>query len=104
MDMTTTLRLQVEEWEDTYKPIVNTLSDNPSWDSGSGGLMFETYGHELDHVRRISEENPKRVWTYIDGHDYPVIVNGYHIVNRIGYFITDVPAVDGFDYEVTIAD
>jgi hypothetical protein len=34
------------------------------------------------------------VWTYVDGDDGTYVTNGYHLVNRIGYFITEVPYDD----------
>jgi hypothetical protein len=42
------------------------------------------------------------VWTYVDGKTNPVIINGYHLVNRIGYFVCQVPWEDQYDIEVSI--
>lgn len=76
--------ISVDQWDKKYKPITNTLGDNPSW----GGVMFETYGDEQELVRRTKNEY---VWTYIDGDKGTVLITGYHIVNRIGYFICENP-------------
>jgi hypothetical protein len=74
----------VESWEEEFQPIVNHLDANASWD----GIMFETYGDELEFVRSQPEEN---VWTYMDGDGAGTIIcAGYHFVNRIGYFVTKV--------------
>lgn len=70
-----------------YRPLPNTLNDNASFDFGAGGCLYETYGAELEHIRRQQEGY---VWTVIDGEDAPVITNGYHLVNRIGYILTEV--------------
>jgi len=83
----------MEAWCNTYKPIVNHLDPDASFDDGNGGIMFETYGAEEVYVRRTARVDPQRVWTYVDGDGGTFIVSGMHFVNRIGYFITELPAV-----------
>lgn len=86
------MEITLEEWDKTYKPITNHLDEHASF----GGVMFETFGAELDFVRSHTD---KFIWTYIDGeNDASYIVEGYHLVNRIGYFITEVSAPDGEDF------
>lgn len=84
------IEMTFEEWEKTYKPITNWLDDNASFQNENGeGIMFETYGSEVEFVKTV---NPAHIWTYGDGDDGGgYIWNGWHIVNRIGYFVTDVP-------------
>ena len=78
--------MTMEEWEATYKPIKNHIDTNASFD----GAMFETYGDEYEFVKSA---NPLCVWTYGDGDDGgSYIWNGFHYINRLGYFITEVPA------------
>lgn len=79
--------LTVEQWEETYKPMVNVLDPNASWD----GIMFETYGEEHRTVKKYPNE---RIWTYAQGDEGLYLFAGYHIVNRIGYFICEVPWED----------
>lgn len=79
--------LTYESWHARYRPEYNYLTkdEHPAFD----GEMFETYGDEVAYVEKVS---PSRVWTYMDGDDGAlVIVNGLHMVNRIGYFVTDEP-------------
>lgn len=79
------IEMDFEEWIETYKPISNHIDTNASFD----GLMFETYGDEVEFVKSA---NPDCIWTYGDGDDGGSYVwNGWHFVNRIGYFITEVP-------------
>jgi hypothetical protein len=53
------------------------------------GAMFETYGNEVAFVK---EQDGSYIWTYGDGDDGGSYVwNGWSFVNRIGYFITEVP-------------
>ena len=74
---------ECDEWEAKYQPIPNHFD---------GSDKFETYGEELDYVLSIANTEPNRVWTLIDGYDGNLyITNGYHLVNRINYFITKNP-------------
>lgn len=87
--------LSIEEWEHHFKPMVNHLDKNASFNDGSGGIMFETYGEEYDHVAAIGHKEPNRIWTYIDDEEgNTCIINGWAFVNRIGYFITEKPYDD----------
>lgn len=91
------------EWETQYKPIKNHLDDNASWQNEEGeGIMFETYGDELDFVRGKCEHNPRCIWTLMDSevNDDCVVVEGFHFVNRIGYFITENPAEERTNYVI----
>jgi hypothetical protein len=79
------IELDFDEWFDTYKPIPNNIDTNASFD----GHMFETYGAEVEFVKKA---DPAYIWTYGDGDDGgSYIWNGWSFVNRIGYFITEVP-------------
>jgi hypothetical protein len=90
-----------EKWAEEFKPTTNHMDDNASYD----GAMFETYGDELDHVRVADKFN---IWTLISGDNGSTwIISGYHLVNRMGYFITEKPFEDdeievyaGSDYEL----
>jgi hypothetical protein len=72
--------LEYEEWFDKYKPI----------ETDHGDLrVYETYGDDLAFIESIIEDN--RVWTFIDGSDFSVITNGFMFVNRLCYYVTEVP-------------
>ena len=77
--------MDFDEWCATYKPIPNNIVEDASFD----GTMFETYGAEVAFVKKA---DPAYIWMYGDGDDGGTYLwNGWHIVNRIGYFITEVP-------------
>jgi hypothetical protein len=85
-----------EGWIEQFRPIQNHIDTNASF----GGAMFETYGDELEFVR-AQDEN--RIWTYGDGDDGGTFIwSGYHIVNRIGYFITEVPFENDDEIQIPI--
>ena len=96
------IKMSVEEWEETYKPIVNHLDANASWASDdSDGIMFETYGAEVDFV---FDQHLQNTWTYVDGEEGTYILAGRHLVNRIGYFVTEMPWKPEFNtyYEIQV--
>jgi len=75
---------ELNAWDEKYKPISNHID--------KGNDKFETYGEELEFVRTINSTEPNRVWTLIEGDSGKLwIVNGYHFVNRLNYFITKNP-------------
>lgn len=85
--------LTIEEWERQYRPEYNFLSEE---EASFNGAMFETYGDEMAYVENVS---PTRVWTYVDTDNGGLaIINGFHVANRIGYFVTDHP----WDTDVTV--
>jgi len=89
-----------EQWVAKFKPTYNHLVRDASFE----GMMFETYGNELDFVLQVVNKGGKLlVWTYIDGDNGTYIVEGYRLVNRIGYFICDVPFEESTAYEVEVS-
>ena len=93
------IQMTDDEWFKKYKPI-----PNPTGDSGlhvdDVCYMFETYDPDLAKVLEMANSEPLRVWTLLDCDSCEVIGDGYHLVNRIGYFITEVPADPDANYEV----
>jgi hypothetical protein len=86
-----------EFWLEEFKPITNHIDDNASFD----GIMFETYGDEVEFVK---QQDPRCIWTYGDGDDGgSYIWNGWHFVNRIGYFITEVPCPEDTTIQVEVS-
>lgn len=90
--------MNIEEWDNKFKPVLNHLNDNASWD----GVMFETYGEEEQYVYA---QDPLKVWTYVDGEDGSTyLINGRALVNRIGYLICEVPYDDHDFMEIKVID
>ena len=76
---------ELDAWDAKYQTTQNHIDPN-------AGDKFETYGKELDYVLSIANTEPDRVWTLVDGDDGNLyITNGYHLVNRVNYFITKHP-------------
>jgi len=68
-------------FEEKFKPIHNKSSEC---------YMYETYGEDLDFVRK---QKPECIWTVVDCDGKLYITPGYRIVNRFAYIITK----KGFD-------
>jgi hypothetical protein len=78
---------ELDAWEAKYKPIKNQFTQKQEGEFVED--KFETYGEELEFVRA---QDPRCVWTLVDGDDGNLyIVDGYHFVNRVNYFVTEVP-------------
>lgn len=91
------IEMDFDEWCATYKPIPNNIVEDSSFD----GAMFETYGDEVAFVKKA---DPAYIWMYGDGDDGgSYIWNGWHIVNRIGYFITEVPCPPDTTIQVKVS-
>lgn len=94
----TFIEMDFDEWFDTYKPIPNYLDDNASFD----GHMFETYGEE---VALVKAQDENRIWMYGSGDNGGTFVwNGWGFVNRLGYFITEVPCPPNTDIQVRVSE
>ena len=90
------IELTEEDWFKTYKPIKNNLVMDSSFD----GHMFETYGEEVEFVK-AQDEN--RIWMLGDGDDGGMYIwSGWGFVNRIGYFVTEVPFPDNTDIQIQV--
>jgi hypothetical protein len=74
-----------EEWSEKYKPINNHLAPERSC---YDGMMYETDGKELEFVRSQPDAN---VWTLVNWEREDFLIPGFHIVNRLGYFVTQIP-------------
>ena len=82
-----------EEFKKVFKPIQNDVSEcGACYDN----LMFETYDEEYEFVRKMQKKNPYTIWTLLD---CDTVVQGLHWVNRMGYFICEVPFDEDGKYE-----
>jgi len=56
--------------------------------------LLETYGEDLETIKKQYKDNPKKVWTVLDngeekdGFEHLYVVAGFHFVNRLNYLIT----------------
>ena len=79
------------KWAEKFKPTPNHILN----DEDTREHMYETYGEELEYVIKTDS---KYIWTLIQGDMCEIILAGYHYVNRLGYYITEVPWEHEYDY------
>lgn len=81
----TQIELTWEQWFQQFHPVRNHLDMNANYK----GYMFEIYGEELDYVVKVYRRGGEyRIWTLLEEDGTLWISEGFHIVNRLGYFIT----------------
>ena len=81
--------LKWDEWVEKYKPIKNHITKYP--DPNAEFESFETYGEEWEFVK---SQDPKHVWTWIDGDMSSLLVAGIGWINRLSYYVCEVPWED----------
>lgn len=97
------IELTFEDWLEIYKPITNHIDTNASFQNEEGeGIMFETYGEEVEFVK---QQDPNKIWLYGSGDDGGLYIwSGWGFVNRLGYFVTEVPCPDGLTIQIQVAE
>lgn len=88
---------EIEDFFSNYT--MDTSVQSTEFDPVEQEGQFETYGEDIKHVLRVAEQHPRRVWTLLDGEENVILVNGFHYVNRICYFITNEDGTEGETYE-----
>lgn len=77
--------LHEDTFYEYFKPILHAGTMCDIW----GGHGLETYGEDLEIVRRC---DPAFLWTVVDGESGDQwITTGFHYVNRVCYLITEKP-------------
>ena len=89
-------KLTEDEFYEQFNMVTNHIDDNASFD----GCMFETFGEELKYVKEFAKKNPDKVWTILDSDGKMFYSTGVHLVNRLGYFITEEDAVGDIEVEI----
>ncbi|MGA2254285.1 MAG: hypothetical protein ABSG53_06445 [Thermoguttaceae bacterium] len=95
------IELTEDQFDALYPLRTNHLNPHATWAfGGERGCLFETFGEELDFVRR---QPPSTIWTLVDGEDGDMYLHsGMHFVNRIGYLVSLAAVPEGVDIQVRI--
>ena len=73
--------MKAEDFDEKFRPFKNPHDRDAGWD----GCLFGTNGVEYNFVKNQPEN---RVWT-LTSHN--TLVSGRHLVDRVGYIVTEVP-------------
>jgi hypothetical protein len=91
------IEMTFEEADEQFKFMVNNYDEYASLD----GLMFETYGDEVEYVKSKPEN---RIWMYGDGDDGGTYIwSGWGFVNRIGYLISEKPVPENTTIQIKMS-
>jgi hypothetical protein len=71
-----------DQWSDRFKDAV--LNEE-------GSAFFETYGRDLEAVKAADE---RKVWSIVEGDEGQYLIPGFHVVNLIGYVLSQEPITD----------
>ena len=86
------MELTYAQWEAQYKPVDNQFAEG----AAMGGKMFETYGEEVEFVKT---HKPQYIWTWVDdGEGGSGLAAGWHVVNRLGFFVTEEPWTNEYEW------
>ncbi len=85
--------MNFESWCAAYQPVVNPNGRAFGFDDTN--FMFETFGSDLAEVERVRLADEALVWSILESESGDVLVEGYRLVNRVGYLITSVRHVGG---------
>lgn len=92
------IEMTFEEADEKFKFIPNNYDEYSSLD----GLMFETYGDEVEFVKSQPEN---RIWMYGDGDDGGTYIwSGWGFVNRIGYLVSQIPVPENTTIQIKMSD
>ena len=85
--------MTLDAWWDKFHPLKNTVTGREELNH----CGFETFGKDLEHVRNLAATTPYNVWTV---YDTMTVGEGFHLVNRLMYLITRMPAEEGWSYVI----
>lgn len=80
------MKITYDEFFERYKPTKNHLEIDRGWD----GCLYETFGEELKYIIE-TQHNSHVVWTMIEDDDKFITIPGFWRINRMGYFVTQIP-------------
>lgn len=96
--------ITIERWFDVYRPVPNASGASLGFDVNDKSCLHETSGPDLVAVQAAVKNKPETVWTLLDCDGQMFITNGFHYVNRMGYFITEVPYTNEHPIDIACDD
>lgn len=89
------IRIDEIEFAETYRPIL----------AADGHWRDFFWKDDPECLAALAEAAPeRRVWTLVDIGGFTLVTAGRHFVNRLEYYVTEVPAPEGEELEVFDAD
>ena len=89
-------------YEETTRPMATSITED-EWDQQYNPLndsLLQDHGRDLELVMLQPKD---QIWTLVEAENEKLFIrNGYHIVNRIGYYITQKPWFPSDDIVVEV--
>lgn len=73
-------KISYDEWVKEYKPLTNEHGD-----------LKEFYGENMRSLEFDKAWREQRIWTRIGEGEDIFILPGFHFVNRMEHFVTEIP-------------
>lgn len=89
--MTNIINITEPEWFEKYRPVASEPSE----------FRYVWYA-DGDEEEYVKDRPANKIWTLMDSDDSDdlYIVNGFHMVNRVGHYITEEPFEDNVIIQV----
>lgn len=95
--------MMFDDWVDKFRPIshqgdlAQLLSDN--WYMND--FLYEPENEKkFEAFKTLAKLFPDHIWTYQSQGNEEWVANGYHLINRMGYFFTEHPREPNVEYEI----
>jgi len=85
------MAMRYKTWFEKYKPLTY---ENPN--DITDVILFDTCGEDLEF---LNKQNPKCIWTEVSRwtkSGKSRIISGAHLVNRVCYYVTEIPFEDEY--------
>lgn len=94
--------LTYEEWLEKFKPIKNA-DDHHNYYDADGNATYGYFDSFIEEDRKLLEETPSAyIWTLVNEDNFDTILSGVYSVNRLNYYITEVPVEEGVEYFINM--
>jgi len=83
--------LILEEWVVDFNPLMNEEDQEIFYETH--GESYKKFQNKIEEISKKNGTEPyQHVWTRVDGESGRLILlNGYHLVNRIDFCVTEKP-------------
>ncbi|MBQ68942.1 hypothetical protein CL689_02650 [Candidatus Saccharibacteria bacterium] len=96
--------MQRDEWAEKYKPQEFSFGSESGLHENleENGVVFTRIGKKQPEFGEVVKADPNKVWTELEVDGLSYIVSGFHVVNSVGYFITEEPFDPNETVQVTV--
>jgi len=86
------IEMTYSEWVEKYRPLKDSYGD---------AHLFNSTGTDLEFLRKQFRVT---IWTAISSGSRDYIRNDVKLVNRIGFYVTEIPWIEDDEIDVTVRE